>query len=180
MKGLLFRSCIIGSLVLLTAALAFAQNAENGAGNLGKSDPSDAPRGMKDQLVKMQIEREKKNYQEMLDRGAEAAKLSDQVEKSFESRGSLTEDDKAKIENVEKLVKKIRGELGGSDGDETDEDLKKEDDPKDVVSGVKYLRDSTARLLDELKKTSRFSISAMAIQSSNTVLKIARFLRVEK
>jgi hypothetical protein len=116
----------------------------------------------------------------MLDRGAEAAKLSDQVEKAFEARGSLTEEDKAKIENVEKLVKKIRGELGGSDGDETDEDLKKEDDPKDVVSGVKYLRDSTARLLDELKKTSRFSISAMAIQSSNSVLKIARFLRFEK
>jgi len=180
MKQVFFRSCIAVLFVLLAAVFSFAQSAENASSNFGKPEPSDSPHGMKDQLIKMQIEREKKNYQEMLDRGTEAAKLSDQVEKSFESRGTLTEQDKQKIENVEKLVKKIRSELGGSEGDETDEDLKKEENPTDVVTGVKYLRDSTAQLLDELKKTTRFTISAVAIQSSNTVLKIVRFLRVEK
>jgi hypothetical protein len=34
--------------------------------------------------------------------------------------------------------------------------------------------------VDELKKTTRFSISAIAIQSSNTVLKLVRFLRLRK
>jgi hypothetical protein len=61
MKRILIRSCVTLSLVLLGAAFSFAQSAENGSSNLGKADPSDSPRGMKDQLVKMQIEREKKN-----------------------------------------------------------------------------------------------------------------------
>ena len=126
----------------------------------------------------MQIEREKKDFQEMLDRGEEAAKLSDQVERAFATRGTLTDEDKQKIDSVEKLVKKIRGELGGSDDDDSDDDAQKTDKPPtDVVSGVKYLRDSTANLLDQLKQTTRFTISAAAIQSSNSVLKVARFLR---
>jgi len=174
------RLCIIVSLALFGAAVSFAQSAENDASSIGKPDRSESPRGMKDQLAKMQIEREKKMYQEMLDRGAEAAKLSEEVEKSFESKRSLTGDDRQKIDNVEKLVKKIRGELGGSDDADADNDSENDNNPTDVVSGVKYLRDATAKLLDELKKSSRFSISVVAIQSSNSVLKVARFLRVAK
>jgi len=180
MKRVIFRSCIPVLVALFAAGISFAQNAENDANSIGKADRSESPHGMRDQLVKMQIEREKKTYQEMLERGVEAAKLGEEVEKSFETKGSLSGADKEKIDNVEKLVKKIRGELGGSDPDDSDNDPQKDDNPKDVVTGVKYLRDSTAKLLDELKKTSRFTISAMAIQSSNTVLKVTRFLRFEK
>jgi hypothetical protein len=180
MKCLFFRSLVAASLAFLFSVAAFGQNAENNSASIGKPDDKEnTPKGLKETLVKMQIEREKKDFQEMLDRGEEAAKLSVQVERSFESRGVLTEEDRQKIDSVEKLVKKIRGELGGSDDDNSEEDdaQTKDKPPTDIVSGVKYLRDSTSRLLDELKKTSRFSISAAAIQSSNAVLKIARFLR---
>ena len=180
MKRVVLRSSILVLIALFAAVITFAQNAENDASSMGKPDRSESPHGMRDQLVKMQIDREKKTYQEMLDRGTEAAKIGEEVEKSFETKGSLSVEDRQKIDELEKLVKKIRGELGGSDPDDTDDDAQKDDNPKDVVSGVKYLRDSTARLLDELKKTSRFTISAMAIQSSNSVLKVTRFLRLEK
>ncbi|MEP6850935.1 MAG: hypothetical protein ABI999_18905 [Acidobacteriota bacterium] len=126
-------------------------------------------------LFKMRMERDKKDFQEMLDRGEQVSKLTERLEKSVESHHALTTDDKQTIDDVEKLVKKIRGELGGSDDDE--DDVEK---PVDVVTGVKYLRDSTSKLLDELKKSTRFTISAAAIQSSNAVLKTIRFLQFTK
>jgi hypothetical protein len=160
------------------AALGQGTDASNGS-LFGKNDDKDSPKSVKEMLLKMQIDKEKKEFQEMLDRGEEAVKLSEQVERSYETRGGLTEDDRRKIDTVEKLVKKIRGELGGSD-DETaadDDASTNEKKPTDVVGGIKYLRTSTERLLEELKKTSRFTISAAAIQSSNAVLRVARFLR---
>lgn len=157
---------------------AFGQNADASASIYGKPDDRDGPRSLKEMLFKMQVEQEKKDFREMLDRGEEAVRLTEQVEKSYEAHGALTDDDKRKIDSVGKLVKKIRGELGGSDDDGDDNDSSaSEKRPTDVLSGVKYLRESTSKLLSELKKTSRFSISAMAIQSSNAVLKATRFLR---
>ena len=49
--------------------------------------------------------------------------------------------------------------------------------PKDVVDGFKVLRSNTIKLVDELNKTTRFTISAAAIQTTNTVLRITRFLK---
>ena|SRR5258707_15786617 len=154
---------------------AFSQTADNSApSNFGKED-KDSSRGVRSMLFKMQVEKEKKEFQEMLDRGEEAAKLTEQVQKSFESHGALSSDDRQKIEEVEKLVKKIRSELGGSNDDDADDKP-----PTDVVGGVKYLRDSATKLLSELKNSSRFTISAAAIESSNAVLKVARFLGINK
>jgi hypothetical protein len=49
-----------------------------------------------------------------------------------------------------------------------------------VADAVNTLKETTATLFDELKRTSRFSISAAAIQSSNAAIKITRFLRFGK
>lgn len=179
MKLLAFRSLVLFSLLVLAAG-ALAQNAEDSTSSFGRPAQKDnEPKGLRENLIKMQIEREKKDFQEMLDRGEEAAKLADQIETSVERGGSLTNEDRQKIDNVEKLVKKIRGELGGSD-DDGDAPDKDDPSPNDVVSGVKYLRDSATKLLDELKKSSRFTISAAAIRGSNAVLRAARFLRFGK
>lgn len=148
----------------------------NGPPNFGRNDDRDSPRNVKEMLFKMQMEKEKKEFQAMLDRGEEAAKLTEQVSRSFESHKSLTDDDRQKIVEVEKLVKKIRSELGGSDDDDDDAIEK----PSDVVTGVQYLRNSATKLLLELKNSSRFTISAAAIQSSNAVLKVVRFLGIDK
>ena len=172
-------SKMIGVALLIGSfsVIAFSQIADSGPPNFGKSDDKDSTRSFKGMLFKMQVEKEKKEFQEMLDRGEEAAKLTEQVEKSFESHGSLTNDDRHRIDDVERLVKKIRSELGGSADDDDDDASEK---PSDVVNGVKYLRDSTTKLLSELKNSSRFTISAAAIQSSNAVLKVVRFLRIDK
>jgi len=160
--------------ILFAGIVANAQTAADDGPAFGKPREPE-PKNVREMLFKMRVEKEKKDYEEMLDRGQQALLLSKQIETAYEKNHSLSRSDLDKLGEVEKLVKKVRGELGGGDGDDSDTNS---DNPKDVVDGVKYLTDSTEKLVDELKKTTRFSISAAAIESSNSVLKILQFLRL--
>ncbi|HTK24976.1 MAG TPA: hypothetical protein VL327_00325 [Pyrinomonadaceae bacterium] len=165
------------SCILFGAAVAEAQAGADGGPIFGNQrDREPEPKSIKEMMFRMQLDKEKKDYDEMLERGEQALNLSKEIEKSYDKTGALTESDREKLGDIEKLVKKIRGELGGEGDDRPDSDA---DNPKDVVTGVKYLAKSTADLVDELKKTTRLSISAAAIESSNTVLGVLRFLRLK-
>jgi len=158
--------------VALTASVSFAQSSDPRSLIPGRDDP-DRPKTIEETLEKMRIDKDKKDHEQMVTRGEEVIKLTEQVEKSFSSHGRLSQDDYSKIANVEKLVKKIRDELGGDDMDEEDKDLKL----TSTATGMQSLRDMTSKMFDELKKTTRFSISLSAIQTTNAVLRIARFLK---
>jgi len=49
-----------------------------------------------------------------------------------------------------------------------------------MLNAFKILQTSTGKLVGELKKTSRYSVSVVAIQSSNAFLKIIKFIRFGK
>lgn len=145
----------------------------------GKED--DKPKSFRETLEKMRIEKDKKDHDQMVERGEEVVKISEELEKAVDQNGQLTDKEYSKLATVEKLVKKIRTELGGDDdGDnDLDDDAAKTDaKPLTSVDAVKFLRTDTLTLFDELKKTTRFTISASAIQASNTVLRLARFLKL--
>ena len=131
---------------------------------------------VKEMLAKAQSEREKKEHEELLERADTALELSDELEKVFEEGQHLAVDDKRLVE-LEKVVKKIRDDLGGDD-DEEEESNADDERPKDVKGAFLALRKSTLKMVDEVKKTTRFSISVAAIRSSNNVLKLVRFLRL--
>ena len=143
----------------------------------------DTPPSVSEMVEKQRILRQKKEYDEMLKRGEEALKLSEELEESFNDRETISNVDLQKLEALEKVVGKIRDELGGDDDDDgmlKDSTASENNARRDAVSAFKYLRDSTVKLVDELKKSSRFSISVAAIESSNAVIRIARFLRLKK
>ena len=79
---------------------------------------------MREMLEKMRIEKDKKDHEEMIQRGQEALDLSDELEKAIESDQKLTQKDIEKLDTLEKLVKKIRSELGGGDDDDSADDAK--------------------------------------------------------
>lgn len=167
--------------VLLLCALTVT--AQQGADNKPFSPTPDAeqPKSFREMMQKMRIEQEKKDYEEMLDRAQQALKISEQLEQSFAQRQTLSQSEREKLDNLEKLVKKVRGELGGEDGDKDAGELVDDDPaPGSAADGLKTLQSLTSKLVDELKKTSRFGISAVAIQSTNAVLKVVRFLRFPK
>jgi len=140
-----------------------------------------------EQLEKLRIEHEKKEHGELVSRAEQALRLSEELERSITQNPELGEKDLEKLQSFEKLVRKIRSELGAKDSDSSGDKGNGEDDnfdddpeekpPNDVVSAFKSLRQSTIKLVDEIRKSTRFTISATAIRSSNAVLKLTRAIR---
>ena len=137
----------------------------------------DQPQTIQETLVKMRIDKDKKDHDQMVNRGEEALKITEEIQKDFDSKGKLSSDDLAKLSNVEKLVKKIRNELGGGDDGDDEDAEPTESKPVTQSDGVKSLRQTAETMFNELKKSTRFSISLTAIQTTNTILRIAKFLR---
>lgn len=143
----------------------------------GRPQPKEElPKSFKESLIKQRIEREKKEYEELLARGEEAVKLSEELEKSFEQKQQLNLQDKEKLERLEKLLKKIRKDLGGEDDKDEDDSA----ETSSMFNAFKTLQETTVQLFDELKKQTRHTVSAIAIQSSNTLLRLVKFLRFAK
>ena len=138
----------------------------------------DMPDSFKEGLAKQRIKAEEKEYKELIQNGEEAVKLSDEISKNYESHKNLTADDTKKIDRLEKVVKKIRQDLGAKD--EADPDEEKSDSPLSLKSALSGIKETTSDLLSELKKTTRHSISVVAIQSSYTLLKLVRFAKFNK
>jgi len=136
------------------------------------------PQGVKENLAKSRIAKEKKDYEELLKRGEEVLKLSEDLEKSFDENQTLSSQDRKKLERLEKLVKRIRSDLGGGDDQESLEN--NDDTPISMANAFKFLQENTVKLVEELKKSTRYSVSAVAIQSTNFLLRIVKFVRIGK
>lgn len=157
------------------AALSLAQDASNRIPGNKDDGQKDEPKSFTELMAKQRIEQAKKDYEEMLKRADSALLLTEQLGNSYEKTGSVS---RQKLDEVEKMVVKIRKELGAEgDEDETDADGPQ---PSTIGDALKYLQKTTAALADQLKKSTRFTISAAAIQSSNGILKVVRFLRLRK
>lgn len=166
--------------LLLTAAASVAVSAqvdaENGSPSAAAEKKRDEPKSFSEILAKHRAEQDVKEHEELLQRGDEALKISDEIEFSFDKSKRLSKADRQQLDDLERIVVKIRKELGAS-GDDSDPD---EPGPSDVAGAIRFLQSNAAKLVDELKKTSRFTISAAAIQTSNTLLRVVRFLRSNK
>jgi hypothetical protein len=173
--------CFSFFFAMFLAATAFSQI--DASSPNGRPQPKEElPKNIMETLAKQRIEREKKDYEELVKRSEEAVKLSEELEKSFSNSNQLSTEDLKKLEKLEKLVKKIRGELGGDDDGEqglnTDKD--KNEQPSTMVNAFKVLKSNTVQLFDEIKKSTRYSVSVIAIQTSNMLLKLVKFIRFGK
>ncbi len=165
---------------VLFAAAAFAQTANSDPWpNSDRRKQDDESHVVKEMLAKQQTAREKKEYANLVERSEAALKLSEELETAFGQKAELTDSERKQLESFEKLVSKIRDDLGGEDNDEAVLGEQKEDTPEDVREGFRYLKRSTERLVSEIKKSTRFSVSVVAIESSNTLIRLARFLRLK-
>ena len=159
------------SLIFISVEMISAQTDRNNG--LSKMD---LPEGMKENLAKQRLKAEEKEYQELIKRSEEAFQISEELSKSYEENKKFSNEDLKKLEKLEKVVKRIRRDLGAEDEDE-DENASK---PSTFISTLNSIKEKSSSLLSELKKTSRYSISVVAVESSNTIFKLVRFLRFSK
>ncbi len=167
---------LIFAFFLISAAIVCVNaqiNFPDAASGIGKSADSkeDYPKNVQETLAKSRLEREKKDYQELVERGEEAAKISDELSKSFAKQNKFSAEDQKKLDRLEKLAKKIRSELGGDDDDAEENKI------SSISVAVKNLQETTSNLAEMIKTNTRYSVSVATIESSNVVLKIVRYLR---
>ena len=98
-----------------------------------------------------------------------------ELDKSFSEQKKFSSEDQKKLDRLEKLVKKIRSELGGDD-----DDTFEKDDLLLYPLPSKSCGKPHLIWLISIKKSTRYSVSVAAIESSNALLKIVRFIRFSK
>jgi len=166
-------------LIILFLLGTFSIFAQTDASDAGSISPPDRYERMtyKKMLSKRQAIERQKDFDEMIKRSEEALSLSESLEKSMLAHNEVTTKDSEDLKALEKIVSKILHEMGGDDDNGESEKL---DTPSNFQDAVKFLRNATVELADELHKTTRFTISVAAIQTSNAVLRVIKFLRFKR
>ncbi len=124
---------------------------------------------MRDRLA---VKQQETAHKENLERAKENAQLGIEMRAAFERHKTLTRDEVKKLERMEKLARKIRGQAGGSDDQNT---LK--DPPHNLETALVRLAELSEELHKQVEKTSRLVVSAVVIEHSNEVIELVRYIR---
>jgi hypothetical protein len=122
--------------------------------------------------AKRLIKMAEKEHEENLKRAREISKLSQDLRTNLKTRSVLDREDTKKLERLEKLTKKIRGEAGGED-----DDVQIVNVPSDVSSAVTQIAENAELLSKDVQKTPRQVVSAAVIDRANVLLQLIKILR---
>ena len=118
------------------------------------------------------LKKEKKEYEEHVERAQEARDLAAELQKTYEIAHSFNAADYKKLERLEKLTRRVRNEVGGSNTDADPKEL-----PRTQDEAVSLLADMAKELCDEVEKTPRRVVSASIIDQANKLIALIQFVR---
>lgn len=124
--------------------------------------------------ARLEIQRAEKLRRENLERAREVAQLGGELREAYTKNRSFDRPEIKKLERLEKLVRRIRSEAGGSDDDET-----LEDQPRELGAALTRIADYTVELRKGVEKTPRLVISAAVIERANQLLELINFVRTQ-
>jgi len=122
--------------------------------------------------AKRAIKMAEKDHQENVDRAKELADIAKDLQSCLKNKTTIDRDSAKKIDRLEKLTKKIRGEAGGED-----EEVKIVDRPADITGATKQIADSAESLSKAVQNTPRQVVSASVISNANVLLELIKLLR---
>lgn len=155
--------------------IAPPQAASNSNNNSNKDDhDNDVDFGSRetDTRTRLILKAEKKAYEEHVARAKEASDLAAELKTTYATTNVLNAADQKKLERLEKLTKRIRNEVGGSEMNANPKDL-----PSTVTDGINAMADLAKELYDEVEKTPRRVVSASLIEQANKLLAVIQFVR---
>ena len=135
-------------------------------------EPADFGSRESDARLKLILKAEKKAYEEHVGRAKEACDLAEEVNQRYEIAKVLNAADQKKLERLEKLTRRIRNEVGGSQTDADPKEL-----PKTFDEGIKQLAGMAKDLYDQVQKTPRRVVSAGIIDHANKMIALIQYLR---
>ena len=122
--------------------------------------------------AKRAIKLAEKEHEDNLNRAKEISQLGQSLKNDLKDRSALDREDTKKIDRLEKLTKKIRGEAGGED-----DDVQIAAPPGDVPAAVSQIADNAEQLSKDVQKTPRQVVSAAVIDRANVLLQLVKILR---
>jgi len=141
-----------------------------------KSSPSDDGPPLttfeEEMRAKRMIKLAEKEHQQNLERAREISEIAKYLEQNFKSTSTLDRDCLKRLERLERLTKKIRGEAGGEENE-----VQIVNSPSDRTSAITQIADVAESLSKSVQNTPRQVISAGVIDSANVLLELIRILR---
>ena len=122
--------------------------------------------------AKRAIKLAEKEHEDNLNRAKEISELGQSLKNDLKDRSALDREDTRKIDRLEKLTKKIRGEAGGED-----DDVQIAAPPGDVPTAVSQIADNAEQLSKDVQRTPRQVVSAAVIDRANVLLQLVKILR---
>jgi vacuolar-type H+-ATPase subunit I/STV1 len=122
--------------------------------------------------AKRNIRLAEKEYEENIKRAREVSQLAKDMQQLAKAKPALSRDDYKKVERLEKLTKKIRGEAGGED-----EEVEIVDKPTDLSSALNQIGEKAEVLAKDVQNTPRQVVSASVIGNANVLLELIKLLR---
>jgi hypothetical protein len=183
MRSVSYIACTIAALIFLTAAVASGQTSSQktprpptvpNADGKGSPDDDQTPLTTFEEEIraKRMIKLAEKDHQENLDRAKEIQQIGKELKQSLQGKSALDRDSLKKIERLEKLAKKVRGEAGGES-----EDLTIVNPPKDLSDAACQIGEKSESLSKEVQDTPRQVVSASVIGSANILLELIKLAR---
>jgi hypothetical protein len=168
------------SLLVLSVTMASAQTPvprstpppSNPPSSSGDKEESPLTSFEEEIRAKRAIKMAEKDHQENVDRAKEAADIAKELQTALKNKTTIDHDSAKKIERLEKLTKKIRGEAGGAE-----EEVKIVDRPSDITGAVKQIADCAESLSKTVQNTPRQVVSAAVIGNANVLLELIKLLR---
>jgi hypothetical protein len=122
--------------------------------------------------AKRAIKLAEKEHQENLDRAREISQIGKELRDSLKDKSSIDRECLKRVERLEKLTKKVRGEAGGED-----EEVNITNRPTNIASATMQIAEVSESLSKEVLDTPRQVVSASVIGRANVLLELIRMLR---
>ena len=163
-----------GVVVAQTQGVPIPVRPQDGARDPGARDPNSPPLTEieEEMRAKHAIKVAEKEHEENLDRAREIGQIGKELQECAKNSATLDRDFLKKVERLEKLTRKIRGEAGGED-----EEVKLPKQPTDATSAISQLADASETLSKDVKNTPRQVVSASVINNANVLLELIKIVR---
>jgi|SRR6185369_2177483 len=146
---------------------------QEGARDPGARDPNAPLTELEEEMrAKHAIKVAEKEHEENLVRAREIGQIGKELQECAKNAAELDRDFLKKVERLEKLTRKIRGEAGGED-----EEVKLPRQPTDTASAIAQLADASEALAKDVQNTPRQVVSASVITDANVLLELIKIVR---
>jgi len=173
MKNTLTFSILICGL-LVVPALAKGQTGSPAPSQMDPTMTRERPLSeMEEEMrAKQAIKYAEKGHQETLDRAKEIGTIGKELKAAAKNAPLLSQDADKKVERLEKLTRKIRGDAGGDD-----QEVELKNRPADLPSAISRLGEAAETLAKDVQNTPRRVVSATVIENANVLLELIKLVR---